>query len=195
MGKVLHVRISRWIGSERAVPLFLGEVGDFAEVDRLMDRYGVNLCLMDERPEERKAREFMATHLHRVRLVRWSGQEQHENARVDEDQGLVIARRTWSCDQTVAAFEDQRRLLPAVLPPDYASQCMAPHRVTETNGRGQKVARYTSTRADHYFFCETYDVLARLVRGSPAAGATGPPPMTIREQIRLRPGLGGSRVR
>jgi hypothetical protein len=53
VGRVLHVRISRWLSSGKAAPLFLGEVGDFTELSRLMDRYGVRFCLVDERPEER----------------------------------------------------------------------------------------------------------------------------------------------
>jgi hypothetical protein len=141
---------------------------------------------VDERPEERKAREFMAAHPGRVRLIRWSGEEQHENTRVDEAQGIVTARRTWSCDQTVASFERQERLLPRDLPPGYVSHLLAVHRIIDTNARGQKVARYRSTRADHFFFCETYDLLARLARPVAPAGGSGPAPLTIQEQIRGR---------
>ena len=38
----------------------------------------------------------------------------------------------------------------------------APHRVVERTKDGQKVARYVNdNRADHYFFAESYDVLAK----------------------------------
>jgi hypothetical protein len=113
-------------------------------------------------------------------LVRWSGEEQHQEIVTDDDQGLVIARRTWSCDQTVAQFMDQTRLLPKELPRDYLDQVTAVHREVVTNTRGQKVARYIKTKADHYFFAETYDLLAKLVRGGAIADAGGPPPPSVK---------------
>ena len=45
----------------------------------------------------------------RVKLVRWAGEAQHEDISVDEDEGLVIARRTWAMDQTVDQFGTQVR--------------------------------------------------------------------------------------
>jgi len=80
---------------------------------------------------------------------------------------------------------DQRRLLPRDIPEAYAPQMTAPHRQVETRPNGQKVARYVSTRADHYFFAECYDLLAREARPAPAM-ASGDEPVTIREQVRRR---------
>jgi hypothetical protein len=186
VGKVLHVRISEWRSSGNAVPLFLGEVGEFSDLHRLMERYQVNFCIVDERPEERMAKEFRQAHRGRVRLIRWSSEEQHEDIREDDAQGIVTVRRTWAFDQTVAAFEAQARLLPKDLPPDYLRHCTAPHRVTETNARGQKVARYVNQRRNDYFLAEVHDWLAKQIRGIPPADASGPPP----DFPRRRPGKG-----
>ena len=72
----------------------------------------------------------------------------------------------------------QYRLLPRDLPEGYVSQVTAPHRLVETDERGQKTARYRSTRADHYFFAECYDLIAKDVIGYPAAdGGTNPDPI------------------
>jgi hypothetical protein len=55
---------------------------------------------------------------------------------------------------------------------------------------GQKVARYVSERDDHYFFAETFDLLAKSVRsGLPPAGGWSDPPPTVREEIYRRRGL------
>lgn len=186
VGAVLHVRISRWLPSGKAVPLYLGEIDTFEELAILWRRYGVNFGVIDERPEEKKAREFMNAHWGRVMLCRWSGEEQRDHIVRDEDAGILTARRTAACDRTVAAFEGQLRLLPRDLPKGYLKQVMAPHRVVETNKRGQKVSRYVSERADHFFFAEAYDLLAKEARGGPPAGASGAPPETIREQVRRR---------
>lgn len=186
VGRVLHVRISRWLTDGRAAPLFLGTVEGFEDLAGLMEAHSVNLAAVDERPEERKAREFMQSFVGRVLLVRWSGEEQRDEIVIDADRGLLVARRTAACDRLVAAFEAQQRLLPEHLPEGYLSQLTAPHRVTEENARGQKVARYRSERANDYFFAECYDLLARQTRGVPAGGAWGPPPPTMRELIRRK---------
>jgi len=185
VGKVLHVRISRWLKSAKAVPLYIGEVPDFEALALLWRRYDVRFGVIDERPEERAARAFMDAHRGRVLLCRWSGEEQRDPILTDDDRGLVIARRTGACDRLVAAVIDQRRLLPRDIPEAYAPQMTAPHRQVETRPNGQKVARYVSTRADHYFFAECYDLLAREARPAPAM-ASGDEPVTIREQVRRR---------
>jgi len=186
VGRVLHVRISRWLSNGKAVPLYLGTVGGFEDLARLMEAYSVNLAAVDERPEERSAREFMRAHTGRVLLVRWSGDEQRDEISIDSDRGLLVARRTAACDRLVQAFEAQRRLLPERLPDGYLSQLTAPHRVTEENARGQKVARYVCERANDYFFAEVHDLLAREARSGPPVLLSGPAPPTLRELIRRK---------
>jgi hypothetical protein len=185
VGSVLHIRISRWLPSGKAVPLWLGEVDGFTDLSQIWDRYNVNFGLIDERPEERKAREFMDARRGRVLLCRWAGDEQRDPIVIDEDRGLLVARRTAACDRLVVAVAEQRKLLPADVPAPYTKQMTAPHRTVETNTRGQKIARYISERADHYFFAELYDLLAREARPAPAM-APGEEPTTIREQIRRK---------
>lgn len=193
VGKLLHVRISRWLSIGKAVPLYIGEVAGFEDLAHLWDRYGVNFGLIDERPEERVARDFADRFAGRAALLRWGGQGQRDPIDFDEDRRLVIARRTWACDQTVAAVMDQLRLLPRHLPEGYLKQMTAPHRITDATPAGQKVSRYVSERADHYFFAETFDLLAYAVRPRPlkAAGGWGPPPQTGRRRLFGDP-LGGA---
>lgn len=172
VGAVLHVRISEWRpGWARAVSLYIGELDTFEDLYQVMRRYSVNFAVIDERPEERKAREFQHEFYGRVLLCRWSGDDQRDPVVIDKEQGLVIARRTGACDRLVAAFDQQHRLLPRDLPRGYLEQVTAPHRVIEQTNRGQKVARYISERADHFFFAECYDLLAKEAWGEPAADA------------------------
>lgn len=186
VGKVLHVRITRWLDNGEAAPLHVGEIDDFTELAQLWRAYNVRFGLIDERPEERKAREFMEAFRGRVMLVRWSGEEQRDQIVKDDDRGLVIARRTGACDRLVAAMSNQQRLLPRDLPDGYVAQLTAPLRVSETNARGQKVARYINEKADHYFFAECYDLLAKETRGGGIASGRGPDPETMRERIQKR---------
>jgi hypothetical protein len=193
VGRLLHVRISRWLADGRAMALFVATIDSFEELGRLMDAYSVDVAAVDERPEERKARELARAFPGRVLLVRWSGEEQRDEVAIDRGRGLLVARRTAACDRLVAAFEAEQRLLPEQLPEGYLSQLTAPHRVIEENARGQKVARYRAERADDYFFAECHDLLAHEAGGVPPAGASGPAPVSIREQIRRRhwgPGFG-----
>jgi len=176
VGRLLHVRISRWLPGGKGAPLKIIEVSTFAELDNLMEIYNVGFAVIDSQPEEKKARDFEAAHPGRVRLIRWGGEDQDEEIVDDEKDGLLKVRRTWACDQTVAAFNSQLKLLPKHLPRTYLRQVTAPYRIFEQTLKGQKRARYISQRADHFFFAECYDLTARKVRGGEAFGATIPPP-------------------
>ena len=66
------------------------------------------------------------------------------------------------------------------------AQLTALHRVTELTPKGGKVGRYRSSRADHFFFCECYDLLAHRVRSGEVAGGWSDPPPSIGEQVRSR---------
>jgi len=186
VGAVLHVRISRHLENGQVAPLYIDTVGDFTDLAQLMDRYQVRFCVVDERPEERKAREFMEAFAGRVMLLRWSGDEQRDQIATDDDRGLIVARRTGACDRLVAQVGAQVRLLPEHLPDGYVSQMGAPHRVTETNRRGQKVARYVSERADHFFFAEMHDMIAREVRSGNPIDIAGDPGENILERAHRR---------
>ena len=112
----------------------------------------------------------MEAHVGRVMLTRWAGRESKDDLVVDEKHGLVVARRTWAMDHTVAAFGAQHRLLPRNLPREYVPQVTALYRIFEDTMAGQKVARYVNIRPDdHYFDAETYDLLAKKVHGAPLA--------------------------
>lgn len=187
VGKVLHVRISRRTEQGLTMPLYLGTVEDFEELASLWRRYNVNFGLVDEQPEERKAREFVQEFRGRCMLLRWASEEQRDEVIEDKKHDLVIARRTAACDRLVAEIESQRRVLPRDLPRGYVSQLRAPHRVTEQTRRGQKVARYVTERASDYFFAEVHDLLAAEASGGLApAGGWGEPPVTLREVIRRK---------
>jgi len=183
VGKELHVRISRWLDSEKAAPLFVGQVGDFEHLGLLWESYAVNFGLIDERPEERQAREFAGRFPGRGALIRWAGEAQQEEYVYRSDTRLVIARRTWALDRTVAAVAAQHRLLPRDLPKGYVQHMTAPHRITDTTASGQKVGRYVSERADDYFFAETYDLLARLVRSEPSMVSAVVDPEPLRRTL------------
>jgi hypothetical protein len=189
IGRVIHVRISRWPAKfgGRAVPAFIGEIRSFEELAQLWDRFGVNLGVVDIYPEERKAKEFADAFRGRVLLNRWASEGQADNIVVDDDHRILKTRRTWACDQTIAAFEQQRRLLPKNLPRGYVPQVTAVFRVVEEKLNGGLVARYMSMRPDdHFFFAETYDLIARIARGGPPAEGAGPPPETLRQQRRRK---------
>jgi hypothetical protein len=186
VGAVLHVRISVWT-DQGAVPYFLGEIADFEHLALLWEAYNVNFGLIDERPEERKAREFCDRFRGRAKMIRWSGEDQHDRWTEPAGEQFLIVRRTWAMDTTVAEITSQTRMLPKDLPKGYERQMIAPHRLTETQERtGRKVARYVSTSPDHYFLAETHDAVARLARRRGTPVDIGIDPVTVRDEARLR---------
>src|SRR5690606_624849 len=62
VGARLHVWIEyasdRWSGASERYLVGAFEVDDFAELDRLMERFGVVACVVDAHPELRAAQQF-----------------------------------------------------------------------------------------------------------------------------------------
>ncbi|MCB0041818.1 MAG: phage terminase large subunit family protein [Caldilinea sp.] len=184
VGRVLHVVIRGPAHPETGErPLrWAGEVGEFEEASRLIERYKVQRCVVDAMPETRLARLFQQAH--RPRLV-WlayylDDSKAGEEAGWKEERGpggwsgTVNLDRTRVLDDTVARFMEQVNTLPGNIRslPRYYEQLLAPVRVMKTTPKGKVVARYVEAGPDHYAHAEAYCTAASL-EAKPRAGAWG----------------------
>jgi hypothetical protein len=173
VGTVLHV----WVkapapdapdGTTRA--LLVGTVPSFEELDRLMARYDVALCVVDAEPEGHEAAKFAARFPGRVyrcfypNVAQW----RHEEAIVpNPEQHSVLAHRTRSLDACFDRFYRRREQLPREAPhlPGLFAQLKAPLRILAADAAGRPVARYEEgAAADHYAHAANYaEVASALV--------------------------------
>lgn len=155
-----------------------GAVDTFEEVKALLDRYRVDVCVIDALPETRTVRKFQAgCRPGRIWLayyvVQKTGSRKEAAIQIDEKEGIVNLDRTRCLDEVMARI--MAATDPEIVPehaftfpmdvkgvPDFYSHLQALLRVTEEH-RGVKVAVYVSSGDDHFGHAENYCRVAMAV--------------------------------
>jgi len=158
----LNVRISfagAAPGSDPRLALYIGEVSEFEALPDLMERYAVDVCVIDSQPETRSAMKFASLFPGRVFLCTLSPHQEQPMV-VRRAEGRVTVNRTWAMDTTVDLLRSLANLLPEDLPKGYIEQMLAPRREVRPNQFGRPSAAWVSHAPDDYFMAETFDVVA-----------------------------------
>lgn len=171
VGKMIHVEINQWmirqmVGSDinlNSIPrlLYATKVMNFEDLDPLMVKYSVSFAVLDRYPETRKALEFVMRFFGRARLCEFSvgigGKFIHDTSETEAT--VKVDRTTW-LDLALNRFKANTIQLPQNIPLEYKDQVQIPVRVYEKDSNGNPVARYVSTKADHYAFARCYSEIA-----------------------------------
>ena len=187
VGKKLHVVIREHHfesvriegGTERrrksAAPRlwWTGEVDGFAALDDLMQRFHVQVCVVDAQPELHAAPQFADRHPGKVWLAYYGRHDSGIDVRNGDwtSPATVHVNRTLAIDATFARFWDRTAVLPRdarrlVERPrrevgEYYRQLLALQRTLERDAQQNWVARWTETgRGDHFAHAEVYCWLA-----------------------------------
>jgi hypothetical protein len=157
----LHAVVQRVRRDGSRDAMWMGELGDFAAVDGLIERYAVTLTMIDHLPETRSARSVQADWPGRVLLAAYAEHPSAEPFVLDLQRGMVTANRTILLDAMLEAVR-KVRYRPLRRPPgDYVEHLCALHRLTEVREKdGLVTHRYISTGADDFAHAEGYALLA-----------------------------------
>lgn len=157
--------------------LYAGVVRHFRDVSKLIQRFDVDVCVVDANPERDEARAFQEAHPKKVWLAFYpnmaQGAKRETYAVFTEDRhaesvkgggtawfGRVDIDRTWSLDVTLARFYSAAdresttykggNILPAsiVNVPNYFKQLKAPQKVIEETRSGVRVAKYVHKNSE-----------------------------------------------
>lgn len=162
--RALNVRISQHLpDDESKIALFIGEVDNFNDLGRLMDRYGVKMAAIDHLPEGRLARSFAEQFPGRVFIVAYDTTPTPKNPdvlRVDEGMRFCTVRRTEAMDATGELIRSQKNKLPLNLPEGYVDAMQAPVRVATKDELGRVAVSYKSMGSDDYYHAELFDLVA-----------------------------------
>lgn len=162
--RALNVRISKILGDEVSkIALFIGEVDNFNELGRLMERYSVHMACVDHLPDGRMARSFAERFAGRVFLCAYDTTPTPKTPqvlKVDEEMRFVKVRRTEAMDATAQMIRAQQNKLPLDLPHGYVEAMQAPVRVVTEDELGRKAVSYRSMGTDDWFHAEVYDLVA-----------------------------------
>jgi hypothetical protein len=167
-GRALHVVILRdWNAPHRL--MYLQECHDFSELDRLIKRFNVDLCVIDSLPETHATREFANAHRGVVYMSQFV-ESQRGEPRWDPQTQMVSVNRTDALDASRAAIRQAKVVLPRRQPimEEFANHMSADAKVLdEDEETGIKKYRYVKTGTNHYSFAFTYAWMAAT--GNPGA--------------------------
>jgi len=174
VGKLLHVRISE--SPERGLrkAVFIGTIKSFDELEKLMPRYGVRLCVIDARPDIHKVGEFQKKNSGRVLLCTYASEKERVYGIVlNRKKGEVTTNRTASLDSSHEAILDECLWLPKNAQfidknpkrkepyGEFYRQMMASVRVYDE----KKGYAIWTKGEDHYRHADNYDLIAAKLLG------------------------------
>ncbi len=172
-----HVEDSGYgAGHRRSRLWFAGEV-PWEQLDALIERFNVEACVIDSRPEGLKAREFAARHPHTVWLAQYTRQETGHDFDRHGHPPMISANRTEALDEAFARFHQELVELPRDARElggrikdgagEYYRELLTPTRVPVKDAQGTLVYRWDDHgKADDYAHAEVYCWLAAQA-GSP----------------------------
>lgn len=165
-GTDLHVVIARRIeqGRHRGVRqvVFIGTRQHYSELDELMKRYNVGLCVIDALPEIHATRELAKRHRGSV-FLNYFLESQRGSYKWGHEEHIVQENRTEALDASRHAIREHKVILPrggAVIK-EFAEHLAADvKQLVEDEDTGAKSFRYVRTGTDHYSLAFTYECIA-----------------------------------
>lgn len=183
VGRVKHVIVRGTLPNGERPLRYAGAVDSFEDVRRVLEQFNVRACVIDALPETTKARELQAAFPRlRVWLSYYASADVGTKKEMlgvwDAKDGTVNVDRTRALDATFAAFYEAANSNPQEGKPldgkpsstltknardirEYYAQLKAPQRIVRTDAKGQQVAVYVETDADHFAHAENYCTVAR----------------------------------
>lgn len=160
----LNVRISEHISDTKKRALWIGMVQSFDHLALLMDRYQVNMAVIDHLPDGRLARAFVERFAGRAYICSYDGTHAPNDSqvlKVNEEMRHARVRRTEAIDAMTEMIRLQNNLLPEDLPDGYIEQLQSLVRVQDEDAAGRRTVKYRRMgHADDYAHAEVYDLVA-----------------------------------
>jgi len=162
VGKLIYYEVTAWLPQGVPVPIDVGHVRDFEDLDILMYDYRVNYAVIDANPEFRLAYQFAERFNGHVSLCyyNYSCSGRQITRRENEDHTITVNRTSW-LDMSLGRFKKKQIVLPLDIPEVYKAQIKAPVRVMEKTKNGDRMAVYREgNKADHLAHARNYSEIA-----------------------------------
>jgi hypothetical protein len=173
IGRKIHYQISRFFGNKKKV-LRADTVDEFEELDTLMKKYDIAVCVVDANPEYKKARDFALRFRGRIYLAYYPNMKDSDYYIIGEGKHgelTVNINRTLSLDYTFDRFRCREIILPRDIRDDghegYIEQVMAPCKIKQFDKKGNQFYTYLEgAKADHFAHAANYDEVASAILGN-----------------------------
>jgi hypothetical protein len=163
-GRQLHVVVLKEDGTDRQRQhvVHLGAYPEFSDLDALMARYRVQMCVIDGLPETHETRKFAERH-RGVVFMSYFNEHQRGAAAWKQREQIVQVNRTEALDASREAVRHQRLILPrqTQVVTEFARHMAANAKVLEEDpDTGAQRYRYIRTGEDHFSLAFTYAWMA-----------------------------------
>jgi|GEM_PF-1254245 len=144
--------------------LFIGRVATFTELDELMGRFKVSMCLISPQPEPHLVKEWTAgTHAGQVYQITYSSDGVSEPV-WHKDHRRVTVDRTFALNAAYEEIKGRRWWIPETAPMiengEFYAQMKAPTRVRDIASGELRYQWIESGRQDHFRHAHVFDHLA-----------------------------------
>jgi hypothetical protein len=159
-GRQLHVVVLREDGQDRKRQhvVHLGAYPEFSDLDAIMARYRVQICVIDGMPETHETRKFAERH-RPVVFMNFFNEHQRGAADWNHHTQTAKVHRTDALDASREAVRRQRLILPRQTPlvAEFAQHMAANAKILEEDEEtGAKKYRYIRTADDHFSLAFIY---------------------------------------
>jgi hypothetical protein len=163
-GRQLHVVVLREDGADRNRQhvVHLGAYPEFSDLDTIMARYRVQMCVIDGLPETHETRKFAERH-RGVVFMNYFNEHQRGAAAWKHQEQIVQVNRTEALDASREAVRHQRLILPRQTPviSEFAQHMAADAKILEEDpDTGAQKYKYIRTGPDHFSLAFTYAWMA-----------------------------------
>lgn len=161
-GKALHAVVLRRLDAGREEVVHLAVCREFSDLDELMARFKILLCVIDGLPETHESRNFARRHLGHVYL-NYFNEHQRGAAAWNHQTQIVQVNRTEALDASREAVRQRRLVLPRQTPivAEFARHMAADAKILdEDKETGAQQYRYIKTGENHFSFAFTYAWMA-----------------------------------
>lgn len=165
VGGAFDVRISYRTNRGNRLAVFMGKVRHVQELYDLVERYNVQMAVIDAEPEATLSEEFQNT----AGIPVWRCKYRHTEGtsagmKLNDNDMVINIDRTDALDRSFVQLKRKKNLLPAnysaILGGEYESEmCMPIREAVDDPKRGSRRFIWTKGK-DHQRHCDTYDMLA-----------------------------------
>jgi len=163
-GKALHVVVLRADENDDALHhlVHLEACHEFEDLDQIMQRFKVNVCVIDGLPETHATRRFAKRHRGKVYLCFFS-ETQRGKPKWDAQTRHLLVNRTEALDMSRTAIRERNVVLPRRQPivEEFAQHLTCDAKVLDEDEQtGVQKYRYVRTGENHFSLAFTYAWLA-----------------------------------
>ena len=167
VGSAFDVRVSYLTNRGTRQCVYIGKVKQQSELYDIMERYNVEVVVMDSEPEAAIAREVQDIGSSRgvaVWLCKYRYSEGLVSSQLTHESDMTIhVDRTEALDNTFSALKRKRNLIPenfrSILNGEYVFEMCSSVRETTEDAKGRRRNIWTKTK-DHQFHADNFDRLA-----------------------------------